>query len=309
MILQLKEKQIKIVYIAIIALCFTPIVSAPIALALGLLLSLLGIKHSNIQQNTSLILKASIVLMGFGMNLTQVFETSKEGFVETFISVISVMIMGLLLTHLLKLDKKTGLLITSGTAICGGSAIAAVSGVINAKNNQISFALAVVFILNAIALFLFPAVGHYFELSQHTFGQWAAIAIHDTSSVVGAGAGYGDEALQVATTIKLIRALWIIPLSVIIAFMQKNTNSHNKVKVPVFILLFVVAILTSHFVPVWHNTFLHLNWLGKQGMVVSLLLIGSSISVSEAKEVGMRSFVMGISLWFFISVGSLFILR
>ncbi len=305
--LKLIEKQAKMVYIAIVLLCFSPVINAPIALALGLLLSVLGIKNNNASQYTSLTLKASIVLMGFGMSLTQVINTSKIGFVTTAISVTVVMITGIVLSKLLKVEQRTGLLITAGTAICGGSAIAALSGVINAKNSEISFALAVIFILNAIALFLFPFLGHYFELSQYTFGQWAAIAIHDTSSVVGAGATYGEEALQVATTVKLIRALWIIPLSLAIVFFWQRGNS-GKVTVPVFILLFVAAILIAYFIPAWHDTFSHLNWLGKRGMVISLFLIGSSISISEARKVGLRSFVMGILLWLFISVGTLLIL-
>ncbi len=301
--MQLSQKQIQLIYFTIIGLCFTPVFSPAIALACGIVLSLAGIKYSNINKQTSFVLKASIVLMGFGMNLTQVIATSKDGFLETAISVITVMTAGFLLTKLLKIDSKIGLLISAGTAICGGSAIAAISNVLNAKSYQVSFSLVVVFILNAIALVIFPVIGHYFDMSQVTFGHWAAIAIHDTSSVVGAGASYGKEALEVATTVKLIRALWIIPLAVVISLTQKNSSS-RKIKIPVFIGLFVVAIIVAHFLPEWNATFTHLNWLGKKGMIAALFLIGSDISIKEAKKAGVKSFIHGVLLWMIIGTTS-----
>ncbi len=301
--MQLSQKQIQLIYFTIIGLCFTPIFSPALALACGIILSLAGIKYSAINNQTSLVLKASIVLMGFGMNLTQVIATSKEGFLETAVSVITVMTAGFLLTKLLKIDSKIGLLISAGTAICGGSAIAAISNVLNAKSYQVSFSLVVVFILNAIALVIFPVIGHYFDMSQVTFGHWAAIAIHDTSSVVGAGASYGKEALEVATTVKLIRALWIIPLAVVISLTQKN-NSSRKIKIPVFIGLFVVAIIVAHFLPTWNTTFTHLNWLGKKGMIAALFLIGSDISIKDAKKAGVKSFIHGVLLWMIIGTTS-----
>lgn len=180
----------KFIYSIIIFLCFLPFMTPAIALVIGIILSLVGLKHHSISQYTSISLKLSIILMGFGMNLAQVITASKTGFLVTTISVVSVMVLGFFLAKLLRVDTKTGTLISAGTAICGGSAIAAVAPVINAKNYQISFSLVVVFILNALALLIFPSIGHYFDLSQTTFGTWAAIAIHDTSSVVGAGATY-----------------------------------------------------------------------------------------------------------------------
>ena len=302
----LTEKQTQLIYIFIATLCFTPLLSPAIALLIGIGLSLLGIKTKASEGYTSLFLKASIVLMGFGMNLAQVIETSQTAFLETAISVVVVMGFGIYLGKMLKVDSKISLLIASGTAICGGSAIAAVSSVLKTKNYQVSFSLAVIFILNAVALFIFPYIGHLFNLSQETFGHWAAIAIHDTSSVVGAGAIYGEKALGIATTVKLIRALWIIPLSFVISLAQKDGK--NKVKVPYFILLFVVTMVIAHLVPSWGNTFEHLDWLGKKGMVVALFLIGSDISVSEAKKAGVKSFILGIVLWFIIAAGSLFML-
>ncbi len=281
--------------------------SPAIALFIGLLLSILGLRHENIYKYASKILQASIVLMGFGMSLNAVISSSKTGFIETIISVTTVMILGILLGKLFKVEKNIALLIATGTAICGGSAIAAVAPILNSKNYQNSFALIVVFVLNAVALFLFPFIGHKLGLSQETFGNWAAIAIHDTSSVVGAGAIYGENALRVATTVKLIRALWIIPLSLIIAFMNKN-DEKKSIIFPWFILLFVLAIVFANIFPGFQASYAHFSWLGKRGMVIALFLIGSNITVSEIKKSGPRSFALGIILWAVIAVGSLFFL-
>lgn len=301
--LNLSNKQINVIYGIIVSLCLIISFSPAIALFLGIFLSVLGIKQKGISKYISYSLQASIVLMGFGMNLTQVISASKTGFLFTAISVFFVMIIGYGLTKILKVDNKIGTLISTGTAICGGSAIAAVSPIIGAKNHQISFSLIVVFVLNAIALLIFPSIGHYFNLSQETFGNWAAIAIHDTSSVVGAGAIYGSKALQVATTVKLIRALWIIPLSLIIAFLNKG-KTQGKIKIPWFIGLFIISIVIAYFFPSKAETFGHLSWLGKRGMVIALFLIGANISFSEIKSAGLKSFLLGVLLWVIIGVGS-----
>jgi uncharacterized integral membrane protein (TIGR00698 family) len=297
------QKKIGLLYGVVLFLCLMPFVSPAISLVTGLLFSLLGLRQVNISKYSSFALQASIVLMGFGMNLTQVISTSKAGFVDTAISVVFVMGAGLLIGKLLKVDSKIAMLVSSGTAICGGSAIAAVAPIINAKNHQISFSLVVVFVLNAIALIIFPMIGHWFNLSQETFGYWAAIAIHDTSSVVGAGATYGPEALATATTVKLIRALWIIPLSLTIALFQKD-KSGGKVKIPWFIGLFVISIVVAYLIPQGQETFAHLNWLGKKGMVIALFLIGSNITIAEAKKAGVKSFVLGVTLWLIIGIAS-----
>ncbi len=294
-------------YAVLIFLCFLPFMSPAIALFAGLLFSLLGIRHASFHRYTSPVLQLSIVLMGFGMSLSEVIIASRTGFVATAISVVSVMIMGILLGKLFKVEKKIALLIATGTAICGGSAIADVAPILQSKSYQSSFALIVVFVLNAVALFLFPFVGRKLGLSQELFGNWAAIAIHDTSSVVGAGAEYGDKALQVATTVKLIRALWIIPLSLVIAFFQKN-EQRNSIKFPWFILFFLFAILFANFFPELHSSFDHFSWLGKRGMVIALFLIGSNITLAEIKKSGPRSFALGITLWVATAVGSLFFL-
>mgnify|MGYP002411178977 FL=1 len=302
------KKHIHLIYGALLFCCFLPFVTPALALATGIILSLLSIKNEAISKYTAFSLQASIVLMGFGMNLTQVISASKTGFIDTAISVIFVMGAGFLLARLFRVDSKTGTLISAGTAICGGSAIAAVAPVLNAKNFQISFSLVVIFVLNAIALIIFPMIGHYFNLSQETFGTWAAIAIHDTSSVVGAGATYGARALEVATTVKLIRALWIIPLSLVIAFTQKD-KSTGRVKVPWFIGLFVIAIIIAWLFPKGADTYAHFNWLGKRGMLVALFLIGSNISFEDVKKAGARSFALGISLWFLIGFSSFLMLK
>lgn len=294
-------------YLIIIGFCFLPFVSPAMALFLGLLLSLAGLKHKNMHNYTSKILQLSIVLMGFGMNLSAVLNASKSGFIETMVSVTVVMASGIILGKIFKVEKNIALLIATGTAICGGSAIAAVAPILNSKSYQNSFALIVVFVLNAVALFLFPFVGHKLGLSQITFGNWAAIAIHDTSSVVGAGASYGEEALQVATTVKLIRALWIIPLSMVVAFFNRSPEK-KAIKFPWFILFFMLAIIFANMFPGMQASYVHFSWLGKRGMVVALFLIGSNISISQIKQSGFNSFALGITLWAIIALGSLFFL-
>ena len=295
-------------YSIVIVLCFMPFISPAIALFIGLVFSFIGIKHDSLHKYTSKTLQASIVLMGFGMSLSDVIQSSKTKFIETIISVTVVMFLGIALGKLLKVEKNTSLLIATGTAICGGSAIAAVAPIINSKNYQTSFALIVVFVLNAIALFIFPPIGHKLGLSQEAFGNWAAIAIHDTSSVVGAGAIYGEKALQVATTVKLIRALWIIPLALVIAFVNK-TEDKKSIKIPWFIFIFVLAIIFANIFPSMQESYAHFSWLGRRGMVVALFLIGSNITVAEIRKSGPRSFVLGVSLWIIISVGSLLFLN
>lgn len=300
-------KKLSVLYFVIPFLCLMPFFTAPIALAAGILLTLLKIeKPYEIKKYTSKILQWSIVLMGFGMSLEKVIETSQTGVLLTAASVILTFFFGLGLGYLYKVERNTTMLIASGTAICGGSAIAAVSPIIDAKNNQITFALTVIFVLNAVALFIFPVIGQALNMSQENFGYWSAIAIHDTSSVVGAGAAYGKEALEVATTVKLTRTLWIIPLSFIVLFLNRKENKTNKIKIPWFILYFVIAIVIAYFLPQYQETYNHINWLGKKGMVLALFLIGTSFSIEDLKTAGLKSFLLGISLWIIISLGTLF---
>ncbi|MEA5071995.1 MAG: putative sulfate exporter family transporter [Petrimonas sp.] len=294
-------------YWVVICFCFLPFVSPAVALCIGIVFSFLGIRHDSIHRYTSRVLQVSIVLLGFGMGLEEVITASKSGFVQTLISVSLVMTGGIVLGRLLKVEKNTTLLIAAGTAICGGSAIAAVAPIIKSENYQNSFALIVVFVLNAIALLLFPLIGQRLGLSQEVFGNWAAIAIHDTSSVVGAGAIYGEKALQVATTVKLIRALWIIPLSIVLAFFSKNGDKRS-IKFPWFILLFVAAILFANIFPAFESSYAHFSWLGRRAMVVALFLIGSNITLHQIKQSGTRCFLLGITLWVVTAVFSLFLL-
>ena len=304
-----KQQSINWLYHLIPVLCFTPIMTSPLALGSGIILSLFTCTRRpyEVKKLTPFLLQTAIVLMGFGMNLNQVISTSKTGVSLTVFSVIFTILGGILLGKFLKIDRTTTLLISCGTAICGGSAIGAISPIINARNEQLTFSLTVVFVLNALALLLFPFVGHLFDLSQETFGFWSAIAIHDTSSVVGASASYGTKALEIATTVKLTRALWIIPVSLVMAFINRK-NEGVKIKFPWFIGLFVLAILLSHFNQQWNSLFLQLNWLGKKGMLLALFFIGTSLKKEDLKKAGFKHFFMGVALWIAISVLSFVIL-
>lgn len=282
-------------------------ITAPMALFCGILFAFLKIeKPFEFKRYSSPLLQYSVVLMGFGMSLQQVIEVSSKGILLTACSVLLVFLFGMLLGKWLKVDRNTAMLISSGTAICGGSAIAAVSPIINAKDNQISFALTVVFVLNAIALFIFPPLGHALNMEETNFGYWAAIAIHDTSSVVGAGAAYGNEALQTAVAVKLARTLWIIPLSFLVLWLNRRNNAvKGKVKIPWFILYFVLAILIAAFLPQGQAVYEQLAFLGQRGMVVALFLIGCGFSFEDLKRAGLKSFLLGILLWIVIAVGTL----
>lgn len=281
-------------------------VTAPMALFCGILLAFLKIERPfEFKKYSSPLLQYSVVLMGFGMSLQQVIEVSSKGIVLTACSVLLVFLFGMLLGRLLKVDRNTAMLISSGTAICGGSAIAAVSPIIKAKDNQISFALTVVFVLNALALFIFPPIGRALNMGEVDFGYWSAIAIHDTSSVVGAGAAYGPDALQTAVTVKLARTLWIIPLSFLVLFInRKHDANRGKVKIPWFILYFVVAILIAFLLPQFSELYTNLAFLGRRGMVVALFMIGCGFSFEDLKKAGWRSFVLGVLLWIVIAVSS-----
>ena len=301
--MRLKQITTQRLFLSIIFLSLFPFVSPSTALIIGIILSLLGIKDPKWSSKTSFILQASIVLMGLSMDLDGLIEASSKGVILTAFSVFITVSLGLIIGKILGVDKKTSMLISSGTAICGGSAIAAVAPTINAKETQTSFALIVVFVLNAIALIIFPKIGHLLNMSQESFGYWAAIAIHDTSSVVGAGAQYGPKALEIATTVKLARALWIIPLTLALSFADKGST--KKAKIPWFILFYILEIVISHYTPEFKESYMHIGWLGKRGLVIALFLIGSNISISAAKEAGLKSFALGVLLWIFISLLSL----
>lgn len=300
-------------------ICGVEVISAPIALFLGLVFAIIfGIPYPKFNKKLSkYLLQASVVGLGFGMNLEKSLQSGAEGMIFTVASVIIVMVVGVLLGRFMSIDSKTSYLISSGTAICGGSAIAAVGGVLNAKENEMAVSLGVIFILNAIALFIFPPLGHALGLTQHQFGTWAAIAIHDTSSVVGAGAAYGPEACDLATLIKCTRALWIIPLAFFTMWYygkssalrsgEEEDSGKGKVSIPWFIFLFVAAMIFNTYVgtdslrPVYDGLVI----IAKQCLIAVLFAIGAGLSLKVIKQVGVKPLVQAVILWIVIGVGSL----
>lgn len=294
-------------FILLLCICLTPFITPPLALFIGIILAqTIGhpfLKHN--KQATNILLKSSVVGLGFGMNINQALKAGKDGILFTVFSIILTFGLGYLISRLLKIENKISYLISSGTAICGGSAIAAVSPVIKADDKQISVSLGVVFILNSLALFIFPFIGHLFNLTEYQFGMWSAIAIHDTSSVVGASSIYGHEALQIATTIKLQRALWIIPLSLITALFYKSDD--KKITIPYFIFLFIVAMCISSYLPQLKDLYSIIVLISKKGLTLTLFLIGAGLSMKTIKEVGIKPLIQGVILWFIISVTSLII--
>lgn len=291
-------------FIGIVA-CLLTFVSPAIALFMGLLLGFtVGNPYPKQSSKVSkYLLQFAVVGLGFGMNLHQSLQSGKEGMLFTIVSVIGVLAIGYWLGRKMLLDSKTSYLISSGTAICGGSAIAAVAPIIKASPNQMTISLGTVFILNAIALFIFPPIGRLLELTQEQFGMWAAIAIHDTSSVVGAGADYGTKALEVATMVKLTRALWIIPISIATTFFFKQKES--KIKIPWFIFFFILAMIANTVFNLPQNITAFIGMLSKKGMTITLFLIGSGLSLKTLKTVGAKPLILGVTLWIVIGVVSL----
>lgn len=292
----------KIIFLIALALCLFPLISPPVALLLGLIIAQF-VGHPYLHLNhkvTHSLLQISVVGLGFGMNVNATIKAGSEGILFTVVSIMGTLTLGYLLGKILKINNKTSFLIATGTAICGGSAIAAVSPVIKAEEKQISIALGTVFILNAIALFLFPFIGGQLHLSQSQFGLWCAIAIHDTSSVVGAASKYGNEALQIATTVKLARALWIIPVAFLSGFIFKSKA--GQIKIPYFIGLFVLAIIVNTYVPFIHQFSSSIVQISKSGLTVTLFLIGSGLSKETLRSVGLKPMIQGLILWFVISL-------
>lgn len=285
-------------------------VTPPVALFLGLAFALIcGQAHPKFNKKTSkYLLQYSVVGLGFGMNLHSALASGKEGMEFTIISVIGTLVIGWFIGRkVLKVDRNTSYLISSGTAICGGSAIAAVGPVLKANDSEMSVSLATIFILNAIALFIFPAIGHSLNMSQHEFGTWAAIAIHDTSSVVGAGAAYGEEALKVATTIKLTRALWIIPMAFATSFIFKSKG--QKISIPWFIFFFVLALVVNTYLLGTTDLGVQIgntiNGFARKTLTITMFFIGASLSTSVLKAVGVKPLVQGVLLWAVISFSTL----
>lgn len=320
------KPMVKYLYILLIILVIFPFdllgagvsVAPWFALFLGIVFALVfECPYPKFNKKTSkYLLQASVVGLGFGMNLTESLKSGSEGMMFTIVSVFGVMIIGVLCGYWLKLNRKTAYLISSGTAICGGSAIAAVGPVVKADDHEMAVSLGVVFVLNAIALFIFPPIGAFFDMTATQFGTWAAIAIHDTSSVVGAGDAYSNmlaakgvanagEALKIATLIKLTRALWIIPLALITMVIFRDKNS--KISIPWFIFLFILAMVINTYLPLPSALTATLVYLAKKGLVLTLFLIGAGLSVKMIKAVGVKPFVLAVLLWIVIGVSSFFV--
>ena len=285
------------------ALCFFPVVSPPIALFLGIIFVNIFGQVFNADKIIKIVLQVSIIGLGFGINLKQALQAGSEGFLFTVFSITLIVVLGIVLGYIFRIDKIITQLISFGTAICGGSAIAAIAPILKADGKQTSVSLGIIFLLNALALFIFPEIGQYFHLSQNQFGIWSAIAIHDTSSVVGAASKYGHEALQTATTVKLARALWIIPISFVLSFLNK---SGGKIKIPYFIGFFVLAILVNSYFPAIKEVTDYVVDFSKSSLKVALFLIGTGLSVQNLKNIGIKPLLLGIILWVVISVISLF---
>lgn len=296
----------KAIFILLVILCLFPFVEPPVALLAGFILSFtIGhpFRHLN-SKATKILLQVSVVGLGFGMNIFDAMEAGKEGLIFTIVSIVSTLAFGLLLGKLLRMPQKTSVLVSSGTAICGGSAIAAMVPIIDANEEETSVSLGVIFVLNSVALFIFPVIGHLLSMTQEQFGLWSAIAIHDTSSVVGAAHKYGEEALKIATTIKLERALWIIPLSFITALFYRK----GKVSIPYFIFLYVAAMLINTFIPPVQTISPAIVMIAKRGLTLTLFLIGAGLSKEALKNIGIKPLLQGIILWVFISVLSLVVI-
>ncbi len=300
---QIASKAGTILLLAAGAISFTGLVAPPLALLLGI--GLAQLLKTSVREKTQLVanklLKISVVGLGFGIPIRKALAVSGEGVYLTMASITFTLLAGVLLGKLLKVQKHTSFLIAAGTAICGGSAIAALAPVVKAKSREISIALGTIFSLNALALFLFPIIGEYLHLSQSHFGMWAAIAIHDTSSVVGAAKTFGNEALEIATVVKLERALWIIPIALILAITNKKGG---KIKIPWFIFLFVAALFIPQIAPEGTQIWDFIAIAARRSLTVTLLLIGAGLQFSQIKEVGWRPFIQGVVLWLIIGAGS-----
>jgi uncharacterized integral membrane protein (TIGR00698 family) len=298
----------RIIFILCLLVSASGFVSPPVALAMGLAFGL-ALPHpygNEAKKVSKYLLQACVVGLGFGMNLHQVVQAGRSGFVYTMLGISFALLAGMGLGALLGVQRVPAFLISTGTAICGGSAIAAVGPITNASDEEMAVALGTVFVLNSVALLIFPAIGAALKLTQSQFGLWAALAIHDTSSVVGAAAKYGAEALAIATTVKLARALWIVPLSIGTAVVR---GAKAKIQWPWFIGLFCLAAVCNTYLPDGTHVYGLAVKLAKIGLTATLFLIGSGISLATIKQVGYRALLQGIILWLLVSVGTLWLIR
>lgn len=298
----------KILFFLLVVFCISPFASSPVALALGIAFTIIigNPYEQKVHKYIHLLLQISIVGLGFGLQLDEAMKAGREGITLTIMSITTVMVLGYFLGKFLKIERPLSYLISVGTAICGGSAIAAVTPIIKPTTKQMSLALAIVFTLNSVALFIYPAIGHLLNMTQEQFGLWCAIGIHDTSSVVGAANKYGDIALKVATTVKLSRALWIIPMSLLTMVLFKTKGA--KIKIPWFIGYFILAILLHTYFPIFEE-FSHIaTTAAKSGLNLTLFFIGSTISIQTLKTISWKPLFLAVVLWIIISVGSLLII-
>jgi uncharacterized integral membrane protein (TIGR00698 family) len=297
----------KIFFFLFLALSFSGWLSPPLALSLGILFGLIFPHPYAAQSRTAarILLQASVVGLGFGMNLQEVLKAGRSGFLYTAVSISFAIALGLILGKLLQVRGNSSFLITTGTAICGGSAIAAVGPILRANEEEMAVSLGAVFILNSVALLIFPPIGGALHLSQTQFGLWAALAIHDTSSVVGAASKYGQQALVVGTTVKLARALWIVPLALATAAV-KRSKSH--IYFPWFIVFFCLAAVVNTYLPNLSHFTHTLSALGRLGLTATLFLIGTGLSRETLREVGWRPLLQALLLWIVVGVGSLYLI-
>jgi uncharacterized integral membrane protein (TIGR00698 family) len=298
----------KVAFLVGLAIAASGLVSPPVALALGLVFGF-AFSHPFDKSAKTLsryLLQASVVGLGFGMNLHDVLRAGRSGFVYTVIGISFTMLAGMALGAMLKMQRVPAFLIATGTAICGGSAIAAVGPITGASDEQMAVSLGTIFVLNSVALLTFPAIGAALHLSQTQFGLWAALAIHDTSSVVGAAAKYGAVALAVGTTVKLARALWIVPMSIGAALIK---HARAKIQWPWFIAFFALAAVCNTYLPEGARAYAVLSHAARIGLTATLYLIGTGISIATLKRVGHRPMLLGVILWLIISTGSLWLIR
>ncbi|MBL4651703.1 MAG: putative sulfate exporter family transporter [Flavobacteriales bacterium] len=301
-------KLVKVAFLLGCVFCLSTFITGPIALVFGFLFShFFGHPYHQLNNKAmNWLLKIAVVGLGFSMNFQEALDASIEGFSLTALFILGTLILGYIAGKWFRIERKIAYLISSGTAVCGGSAIAAIAPVINASEKSISVSLGVVFLLNSVALLCFPPIGHYFDLTEYQFGLWSAIAIHDTSSVVGAAMTYGEEAVKVATTVKLARALWIIPISLVSIFLFKGKN--NSIKILWFIFMFIGVILLNSYFSFPNLLVYSITEISKSLLVLTLFLVGSDLSVEKIKSAGWKPMILGASLWIIISVISLLII-
>jgi uncharacterized integral membrane protein (TIGR00698 family) len=309
----------KIIFVLAFALSFTGLLSPPIALTFGILFGL-SFPHPYITESRGIartLLQCSVVALGFGMNLYEVLKAGRSGFIYTALGISFALLAGLTLGKLLQVRGNSSFLITTGTAICGGSAIATIGPILQAHEEEMAVSLGTIFILNSIALLIFPPIGNALHLSQSQFGLWAALAIHDTSSVVGAATKYGPQALVIGTTVKLARALWIVPLALATAAIKRGNSKDDagggksglRIQFPWFIAFFVLAAVLNTYLPAFERPAKWLFTVGRLGLTATLFLIGSGISRATLKEVGWRPLLLGVLLWLGVGLASLYFIR